>query len=210
MSAQDLERLLDSDTKIEKAVITILEACKVTLQDGTSISYASKEKIPAQFNPTEIKLDYINNYKTPPDTQTPTDKQAGKTEDKGRNSLSLQLMYDSTAENSISNELDLNIGIIRKFIGLTVTDIVIGGTSMKKPPLVQFSYGSIRFVGYISRVGVECSRFSSEGHVIRATLDITMEEYVGGKGSSTNSGGSKPSQGKINPSPSAKESSKLP
>ena len=80
---------------------------------------------------------------------------------KGMESLMMQML----------ESVDLNSLYLNKLLGLTTIQ-----PNLNTPPLVSFCYGSTKFKGYVQHVSVEYQRFNKEGQVVRAQVNLKMEE----------------------------------
>ncbi len=80
-------------------------------------------------------------------------------------------IYD--AYSKYDNEEDLNQTYIEAILGLGKLSLETG-----RPPLIGFSYGSTKFIGYMESVDVHFMRFNKTGEVIRAEISIVINEAM--------------------------------
>ncbi len=183
------EALLDMDGAIEKARIIVLGNYEVRQHHNAQVyKYKNNEVIAAQFNPTEYSMSFTSNYKPPSNAISPQAKRVGNFQNNANNSLSISFTYDTTIQldylknnqkaagfkqntNAYDGSMDLNQSFVQKFMGLTMLD-----KNSNHPPLVQFAYGSLRYTGYVASVKIKCARFNKVGEVIRAQIELTINE----------------------------------
>lgn len=93
---------------------------------------------------------------------------------KGMESLMMQMLESD----------DLNSLYLNKLLGLTTIQ-----PKLNTPPLVSFCYGSTKFKGYVQHVSVEYQRFNKEGQVVRAQVNLKMEESTKPASAGSTTGG---------------------
>lgn len=91
---------------------------------------------------------------------------------------SAEKIYD--AYTKYDDEEDLNESYIRLISNL------VRASDLGRPPLISFIYGNVEFVGHASSVDVNYVRFNKIGDVIRAEIDLEIDEVTndeeGGEG----------------------------
>lgn len=114
-----------------------------------------------------IQADYFNKVKN--DTQ-----------EKSLNSTPLTLDGTASIGADVNNAYakydgndDLNETYIESLLNLARLT-----TETARPPLICFSYGSTKFIGYMESVDVNFVRFNKAGEVIRAEISLTINEAL--------------------------------
>lgn len=115
------------------------------------------------FYDTMLQADYLEKLRDKIVSVTQTVQSVLSLTDgtKGMESLMMQMLESD----------DLNSLYLNKLLGLTTIQ-----PNLNTPPLVSFCYGSTKFKGYVQHVSVEYQRFNKEGQVVRAQVNLKMEE----------------------------------
>lgn len=181
-----LEKQLDLEAFPEKAALLVLE--KATVSPGCNqpeVVYEKNEKIAVQFNPTEFSLSANSNLLPETDEVVTGGKTLPKLKEKSPNSLSVKFLYDAAIDlgsvvrgsapdaalTKFRTAGDLGDTCLQKFRGLARQTNETG-----RPPLLCFFFGSTSFVGYVSSLTIQCTRFDKLGKILRAEISLQMEE----------------------------------
>jgi LysM repeat protein len=124
----------------------------------------SNEKIPVLFNPTEYSIEKSNEFANIniPGLESPMLQYSrGNLE-----TLTMDLFFDSYAEDKD----------VRDYTN-KITDLLKIKPSLHAPPILIFTWGSLNFTCVLSRVSKKFTMFRSDGIPVRATLNVTFNEY---------------------------------
>ena len=140
---------LATSSKLKKAFIT---------------NGVTNEDIPVLFNPSEYSMEKSNEFATIniPGLESPMLQfSRGNLE-----TLTMDLFFDSYEENKDVREYTDKI-----------TDLLNIEPSLHAPPILTFHWGSLNFTCVLSRVSKKFTMFLSDGTPVRATLNVTFNEY---------------------------------
>lgn len=132
-------------------------------------------RIDCMFNPTTLSFATQNNWSGPaePGRDTPTLRFAGG----GSGSFSLSLVFDTTPTGATVTEYT------NKLLNLMKVDPALPGydeaDSNGRPPWVKFHWGTHlhSFRAVITSTSVSFTYFSAEGTPLRATVDLSLQQY---------------------------------
>lgn len=127
------------------------------------------------FNPKEYRLSKSNNFNEVaiPGLSAPI-LQFGRG---NAQTLSMQLFFDTydPVETRATKDEDVR-NFTRK-----VTDLLKINQDLHAPPICQFSWGNLVFIGVLQQADVRCTLFLPSGIPVRATVDVTFKQFFDGK-----------------------------
>jgi nucleoid-associated protein YgaU len=144
-------------------------------------------KLECMFNPKELSVTRSNQFtagQTAGATVQPQEFGSGQPQQ-----LKLQLFFDTFTgysgsaypqKSSMQDAKDVRLltDKLWKMMDATVEDKQASQKSKKKrPPIVAFVWGSLRFEGVITSISQQFTLFSSEGYPVRATLDLQIQQF---------------------------------
>lgn len=92
--------------------------------------------------------------------------------------LTLQLMFDTYdpqyADGKVEKDKD-----VRFYTG-KVTRLLKIDPELHAPPVCQFSWGNLTFIGVLQQADVRCTLFLPSGIPVRATVDVTFKQFFDG------------------------------
>ena len=139
----------------------------------------SKKEIKCLFNPSEIKISKSNNWQA----GSSGGKSSGKAEFKGGGSASmqLQLFFDTYHTAKGASKVEDVRNHTNKVWQLMMVDAKLKDKKTKngRPPRVRLVWGKniTPFEGIIKSISQTLNLFTPEGKPVRATLDLTIEQY---------------------------------
>jgi LysM repeat protein len=141
---------------LEKATIQRFDA-KLKKPEGSPIEVL--------FNPTEYRLQKTNQFAEVaiPGLESPPIQFVRG----GMRSLSMQLFFDTYEAGED----------VRSYTG-QVVGLMAVDAELHAPPVCIFSWGNLNFVGVVTQANQNFQLFLSDGTPVRATLDVTFNEYV--------------------------------
>ncbi len=156
--------------KLEKAFLIRLTKSKDGGKNAqTTVKPAEDGTVEVQFNPTSLRVTYVNNI----------DQGGATTLDQRRQNTSAQsatlnfdLEFDTAEESDGQGPVDVRTrtASIRQFAEPS------SEAPKEPPPLLKFLWGSFSFVGIVSQLVEEIDLFSPEGRPLRAKASVTMKE----------------------------------
>ena len=134
-------------------------------------------EIDVLFNPTEYRLSKSNQFAEVaiPGLSAPM-LQFGHG---NAQTLTMQLFfdtYDPQSNNSLAAKNEDVRSHTRK-----VTDLLAINGSLHGPPICQFSWGKLVFIGVLQQADVRCTLFLPDGVPVRATVDVTFKQFYDGR-----------------------------
>jgi len=122
------------------------------------------ETVEVLFNPTEHRRSHGNRFTETaiPGLPAPIVQYA---RGQGR-TLSMQLFFDSYEE-----------GIDVRDYSSRVTDLMEIDPELHAPPVIQFNWGDLTFVGVLTKADQSFALFLPDGTPVRATVDISLREW---------------------------------
>lgn len=148
---------LPTSSNLKKAFIQVLDS-----------QGKVKDTVPVLFNPTEYSMEKSNEFASVniPGLESPLLQfSRGNME-----TLSMDLFFD-TYEKSYNKITD-----VRKCTS-KVTDLMKIDPTIHVPHILRFVWGSLIFTCVLARVTKKFTLFSSSGIPLRATLNVTFNEY---------------------------------
>lgn len=123
------------------------------------------------FNPKEYRLSKSNQFAEVaiPGLSAPL-LQFGRGE---AQTLSMQLFFD-TYDNQFRQKVD-----VRTYTE-QVTDLMKIDPEIHAPPVCQFSWSNLVFIGVLQQAELRCTLFAPNGVPVRATLDVTFKQFFNG------------------------------
>lgn len=136
----------------------------MALEKATIEPYIGGESIEVLFNPTEYQLTQSNQFNEVaiPGLAAPL-IQFGRG---NARSLSMQLFFDTYEDGSDVRKHT------QKLINLLKID-----DELHAPPVCQFTWGDLTFVGVLEQANQRFTLFLSNGIPVRATVDVTFKEF---------------------------------
>jgi hypothetical protein len=140
------------------------------------INTVTGENIYVMFNPTEYSLNQDNNFASLgiPGLSAPLLQFVHG----NSRMLSMQLFFDTYEANTFGSRTvnaagDDVRGQVRKVVGLLEIE-----PATHAPPVVEFHWSSLHFTGVVTRAAQKYTMFLPNGTPVRATVDVTFQEYV--------------------------------
>lgn len=131
----------------------------------------SKSAFTVLFNPKEYRLSKSNQFAEVgiPGLSAPI-LQFGRGD---AQTLSMQLFFD-TYDTEQSQKLDVRTHTKK------VTDLMKIDPDLHAPPICQFSWSNLVFIGVLQQADLRCTLFAPNGIPVRATLDVTFKQFFDG------------------------------
>jgi hypothetical protein len=127
------------------------------------------------FNPKEYRLSKSNQFSEVaiPGLSAPI-LQFGRG---NAQTLTMQLFFDTYDPSSPAASKDEDVRNHTK----KVTNLMKINSDLHAPPVCQFSWGNLIFVGVLQQADVRCTLFLSTGIPVRATVDVTFKQFFDGQ-----------------------------
>jgi nucleoid-associated protein YgaU len=93
--------------------------------------------------------------------------------------LTLQLMFDTYDPQYSDGKVEKDKDV--RFYTKHVTDLLKINAELHAPPVCQFSWGNLTFIGVLQQADVRCTLFLPSGIPVRATVDVTFKQFFDGK-----------------------------
>ena len=93
--------------------------------------------------------------------------------------LTLQLLFDTYDPKFAGSKVEKDKDV--RFYTAKVTDLMKINAELHAPPVCQFSWGNLTFVGVLQQADVRCTLFLPSGIPVRATVDVTFKQFFDGK-----------------------------
>lgn len=152
--------------KLEKAKIITIEPA------GTEFEVL--------FNPTDYKLNRSNQFAEVaiPGLAAPLLQFAHG----NAQTLTMQLFFDTYDPNlatgqSLSGNKKIQKDDDVRLYTSQVTDLLKINSHLHAPPICQFSWGNLNFIGVLQQADLRCTLFLPNGVPVRATVDVTFKQY---------------------------------
>jgi len=129
------------------------------------------------FNPNEYRLQKTNQFTefANPGTSAPLIQFSHG----NAQTLTMQLFFDTYDPKFMDGQQEKNKDV--RFYTRQVTDLLKVDEKLHAPPICQFSWGSLIFIGVLERAEVHCKLFLPSGIPVRATVDVTFKQFFDGK-----------------------------
>lgn len=129
------------------------------------------------FNPNEYRLSKANQF-----AEVPIPGLSAPLLQFGRGNaqtLTMQLFFDTydPANPAQKNSKDTDVRLFTQ----QVTDLLQINPKLHAPPVCQFSWGNLSFIGVLQQADVRYTLFLPSGIPVRATVDVTFKQYFDGK-----------------------------
>ncbi|GIK37852.1 MAG: peptidoglycan-binding protein [Chloroflexota bacterium] len=144
---------------------------------------ATKEEVECQFNPNEYTLSKTNQWTNKPKKGA----NVGKTDFGGGQpaELKLQLFFDTTNHrNNVDQQNNLKHEDVRQYTNIIWDMMMVNSSTQNpkskkgEPPQVQFQWGKGSFfTAVIKTITQKFTMFLDDGTPVRATLDVTFQQY---------------------------------
>ncbi|HEY5933083.1 MAG TPA: hypothetical protein VIU61_00525 [Kofleriaceae bacterium] len=134
----------------------------------TDVSSATPRSVDVQFNPTEYSIDAGATYAVMPvpGLQTPIQQFIRGDADQ----LTLELFVDETSSRNAGKEsVKARLETLRTFVRID--------PSLHAPPVCQFVWGDLTFVGTVVSLRERQVMFSSDGNPVRARVTLVLRAY---------------------------------
>jgi len=92
--------------------------------------------------------------------------------------LTLQLMFDTYDPQYAHGKVEKDKDV--RFYTKQVTHLLKLDAELHAPPICQFSWGNLTFIGVIQQADVRCTLFLPSGIPVRATVDVTFKQFFDG------------------------------
>ena len=91
--------------------------------------------------------------------------------------LTMQLFFDTydPVDSKAGKDQDVRVHTAK------VTDLLKINAELHAPPVCQFSWGNLIFIGVLQQADVRCTLFLPSGIPVRATVDVTFKQFFDGK-----------------------------
>lgn len=131
----------------------------------------SEPAIDVLFNPKEYRLNKSNQFAEVaiPGLSAPL-LQFGRG---NAQTLSMQLFFD-TYDNRFGKKVD-----VRTYTD-QISDLMRVDFELHAPPVCQFSWSNLIFVGVLQQADLRCTLFSPDGIPVRATMAVTFKQFYDG------------------------------
>jgi len=93
--------------------------------------------------------------------------------------LTLQLFFDTYDPVHADAKVEKNKDV--RFYTAQVTDLLKIAPDLHAPPVCQFSWSNLVFIGVLQQADVRCNLFLATGIPVRATVDVTFKQFFDGK-----------------------------
>lgn len=135
----------------------------------------SGSDIEVLFNPSEYSLSKSNQFSEVaiPGLSAPM-LQFGRG---NAQTLTMQLFFDTfdpTPSSKAEKDKDVRTYTRR------VTDLMNINAELHAPPVCQFSWGNLQFIGVLEQANLKCTMFLPSGIPVRATVDVTFKQFYDG------------------------------
>lgn len=87
--------------------------------------------------------------------------------------LTMQLFFDTydPVDSKVGKDQDVRVHTAK------VTDLLKINAELHAPPVCQFSWGNLIFIGVLQQADVRCTLFLPSGIPVRATVDVTFKQF---------------------------------
>jgi len=128
------------------------------------------------FNPNEYRLSKANQFAEVaiPGLRAPL-LQFGHG---NAQTLTMQLFFDTYDPASPDQKSSKNTDV--RLFTQKVTDLLQINSELHAPPVCQFSWGNLSFIGVLQQADVHYTLFLPSGIPVRATVDVTFKQYFDG------------------------------
>lgn len=129
------------------------------------------------FNPTEYRLSKSNQFAEVaiPGLGAPL-LQFGHG---NAQTLTMQLFFDTYDRDFWAGEIEKDDDV--RLYTQQVTDLLKINPELHAPPICQFSWGNLNFIGVLQQADVRCTLFLPSGIPVRATVDVTFKQFYTGE-----------------------------
>jgi hypothetical protein len=142
-----------------------------SLEKAMFIAGGGCAPLTVQYNPVNFKFDKKVSWK-----EHNEQGQEGSLEFQTNSpaSMSCELHFDTTKDGVDVREVWVN-----KLLAMTNPDVAVVGEqgSKKRPPKVEFTWGSFKLLGVIESLSVTYLMFSTQGTPLRAKVAVKMKEW---------------------------------
>lgn len=129
--------------------------------------------IKVMFNPEKYSINYSSNYTDKPISGT--DLVVTQFQNTNPSTLNLELFFDTSSKEYLS--IIIPSSDVMKEIDKIISLIYVKG-SLHRPPRVKFVWGSLNFLGIVTKVDTNFTEFERSGKPIRATVNLGLKEYI--------------------------------
>ena len=129
------------------------------------------ERFYVQFNPTEYTLSKSVQIAEIgiPGLDTPLLQYV-----RGQNEkLTLDLLFDGTIPENVPQDVSDLDALVERFYLLVKIQ-----SKTHAPPIIRFSWGTLSFQAVVESIQRKCTLFDPDGKLLRATLSVTLREYM--------------------------------
>ena len=148
-----------------------------SLEKALVINTVTGDRLPVMFNPTEYTLNQDNNFASMgiPGLSGPLLQFVHG----NARTLEMSLFFDTYEENRQGTSQIVNRAgddvrdQVKKFVGLMEID-----STTHAPPVVEFHWSSLHFTCVVTRASQKFTMFLPSGRPVRATVQVTFQEYI--------------------------------
>lgn len=153
------------------------ELAKLTMTPTVNGKADKGKQFVTPINPNEIKRKFNINFQEAETAES--GKQMTQWKSTGGEELEFNFILDDTGVlQGVKKQVPVQDQVnLLKYLSQIVLQ-TIGSNDAQKPTYIEVAWGSILFKGLISSLSVNYTMFSPQGEPVRASVDISFNEYV--------------------------------
>lgn len=132
-----------------------------------------EDSIQVMFNPEKYRINYSTDYNDIP--VSGTDLVVTQFQNGNPSTLCLELLFD-TSSKEYTDETIQSSDVMEEVD--KIISLIYVKSSLHCPSHVKFVWGSLNYLGIVTKVDTSLTEFERSGKPVRATVDLEIKEYI--------------------------------